>query len=98
MSVTKEDYLCLSAMLRARENRMLSDDRAERMVEAESFEDASRLLSECGYPDFAGMDAAGIDRAPSTEHSCSGKRKGSRPRRSMWMRSESGMTITTPRP
>ena len=36
MSVTKEDYLCLSAMLRARENRMLSDDRAERMVEAES--------------------------------------------------------------
>ena len=67
MSVTKEDYLCLSAMLRARENRMLSDDRAERMVEAENFEDAARLLSECGYPDFSGMDAAGIDRALS-EH------------------------------
>ena len=67
MSVTKEDYLCLSAMLRARENRMLSDDRAERMVEAESFEDAARLLSECGYPDFSGKDAAGIDKALS-EH------------------------------
>ncbi|MBR0352425.1 MAG: V-type ATPase subunit [Oscillospiraceae bacterium] len=65
MSVTKEDYLCLSAMLRARENRMLSDDRAERMVEAESIEDAARLLTECGYPDFSGMDAAGIDSALS---------------------------------
>ena len=67
MSVTKEDYLCLSAILRAREPKMLSDDRAERMVEAEGFEEAARLLSECGYPDFTGMNAAGIDRALS-EH------------------------------
>ena len=67
MSVTKEDYLCLSAMLRAREPKMLSDDRAERMVEAEGFEEAARLLSECGYPDFTGMNASEIDHALS-EH------------------------------
>lgn len=67
MSVTKEDYLCLSAMLRAREPKMLSDDRAERMVEAEGIEEAARLLSECGYPDFSGMSASGIDHALS-EH------------------------------
>ncbi|MBQ6372564.1 MAG: V-type ATPase subunit [Oscillospiraceae bacterium] len=65
MSVTKEDYLCLSAMLRAREPRMISDDRAERMVEAEGFEEAARLLAECGYPDFTGMNAAEMDHALS---------------------------------
>ena len=54
-------------MLRAREPKMLSDDRAERMVEAETVEDAARLLSECGYPDFSGMNAAEMDKALS-EH------------------------------
>ncbi len=67
MSVTKEDYLCLSAMLRAREPKMLSDDRAERMVETEGFEEAARLLTECGFPDFSGMNASQIDSALS-EH------------------------------
>lgn len=67
MSIRKEDYLCLSAMLRAREPKMLSDEKAERMVEAEAFEEAARLLSECGYPDFTGMNAAEIDKALS-EH------------------------------
>ena len=67
MSVKKEEYLCLSAMLRARENRLLSNDRAARMIEAESFEDAARLLAECGYPDLTGMKAEQIDRVLS-EH------------------------------
>ena len=62
MSVKKEAYLCLSAMLRARENRLLSGDRAVRMIEADSFDDAARLLSECGYPDFSGSRTQEIDR------------------------------------
>ena len=34
MSIKKEAYLCLSAMLRAREPRLLNNDRAQRMLEA----------------------------------------------------------------
>ena len=41
MSNKNEAYLCLSAMLRAREPRLLNDDRAQRMLEAPSFEAVS---------------------------------------------------------
>ena len=36
MSTKKEAYLCLSAMLRAREPKLLNNDRAERMLDAAS--------------------------------------------------------------
>ena len=35
-------------MLRARENKMLTRDKAERMLDAGSFEEAAKLLSDCG--------------------------------------------------
>ena len=63
--MNKEAYLCLSAMLRAREGKMLTADRAARMLEAQAFEDCAKLLGDCGYEDMGGLNAAGIDAALS---------------------------------
>ena len=57
MSNKKEAYLCISAMLRAREPRLLTNEKAERMLDAASFEDAAKLLTDSGYPDMSQMDA-----------------------------------------
>ena len=63
--MNKEAYLCLSAMLRAREPRMLTADRAARMLEASGFEESAKLLGDCGYEDLGGLSAAGVDAALS---------------------------------
>ncbi len=55
------DFLFLSALLGAREARMLTEDRAERMLEAASFEEAAKLLTDCGYEDMSAMEAPEID-------------------------------------
>ncbi|MDD6023190.1 MAG: V-type ATPase subunit [Oscillospiraceae bacterium] len=50
MSKLKDtDFLYISTNLRARENRMLTRERMERMLEARTDEDAAKVLSECGY-------------------------------------------------
>ncbi|MBQ7491458.1 MAG: V-type ATPase subunit [Clostridia bacterium] len=61
MSYRKEDYICVSAMLRGRELKMLDNSRAERMLEAASFEDAAKVLADCGYPDLSQLRASEID-------------------------------------
>lgn len=61
MSIKKEAYLCLSAMLRAREPRLLSLERAERMLEAASFEECAKQLGDCGYADMSQMNAKEIE-------------------------------------
>ena len=63
--MNKEAYLCLSAMLRAREGKMLTADRAGRMLEAQNFEECAKLLGDCGYEDMTGMSAGEIDAALS---------------------------------
>ena len=60
--VKNTDYLCLSAMLRAREARMLGRDKLERLL-TESYADAARALTDCGYEDMAEMDTRGINEA-----------------------------------
>ena len=54
-------------MLRAREPKMLTYDRAVAMTEASGLEEAAKQISEFGYPDMAQMDAAGIEQTLS-EH------------------------------
>lgn len=61
MANKKEAYLYLSAALRAREPKLLSNDRAERMLDAASFEEAAKMLTDCGYDDMSGMNAGEID-------------------------------------
>jgi V/A-type H+-transporting ATPase subunit C len=59
--VTDKDYLYLSSLLRTREAQMLTRDIAERMIDAPGFDEAAKLLSECGYPAMAGNTAAGVE-------------------------------------
>lgn len=48
-------------MLRAREPRLLSNEKAERMLDAAAFEDAAKLLTDCGYPDMSTMSVGEIE-------------------------------------
>lgn len=59
------DFLYVTALLRAREAKMLSPERISRMLETESFEDAAKMAEECAYPDMSDMDVFEVDRALS---------------------------------
>ena len=48
-------------MLRAREVGMLGGDRINRMLDAYGFDDAAKLLLDCGYPDMSEMSTTQID-------------------------------------
>ncbi len=61
----RENYLFLSAFLRAKEAKMLNTEKAERLLGAQSFDEAAKMLSESGYDDFSGMNAAELDKALS---------------------------------
>ena len=54
-------FICLSAILRAKEAKMLSGAKLERMLAEPSFADACRIATESGYEDMSGMDVAGIN-------------------------------------
>ena len=62
MSNKKEAYLCVSAMLRAREPKLLNNEKAERMLDAASYEDAAKILTDCGYPDMSQMGADEVEQ------------------------------------
>ena len=55
------DYLFLSTMLRAREPRMLTREKAMRMLDASGFEEAAKQLVDCDYPDMSAMTAGEIE-------------------------------------
>lgn len=63
MAKRQEDYLTLSAILRAREPRMLNREKAMRMLEAPTFEDAAKSLTDCGYEDMSQMNAREIEES-----------------------------------
>ena len=65
MSAKKEDYLYLSSLLRAREPRMLSREKAERMLDVPGFEDCAKLLADSGYEDMSQMNMKQIEDALS---------------------------------
>lgn len=65
--VKDTSYLFLTAVLRARESKMLSADKAERMLEAPSFEEAAKILEECGYEDMSGMKATEVEESLSRQ-------------------------------
>lgn len=44
-------------MLAARETKMLSAERMERMIDAPTNEEAAKILEECGYGDLSGLSA-----------------------------------------
>ena len=50
------DYLAISARIRAMENRLLTRDRMDRIIDARDDAEARKVLAECGYPDVPGAD------------------------------------------
>lgn len=61
----KEAYLYISAVLRAREPKMLSREKAERLLDAPSFAECAKALADSGYEDMSRMSAGEIDAALS---------------------------------
>lgn len=54
--VNNNDYLFLSAFIRAREAKMPAQETFERMLDAPDFAECARICTEFGYPDMSGMD------------------------------------------
>lgn len=59
----RADYVFLSAMIRAREARMLTDERLQRALNSADAADCAKIFEDCGYPDMSGMTDAEIDAA-----------------------------------
>ena len=57
------EYLFLSAYIRARENSLLGARRLEQMVDAADFDEAARVLTECGFPDLSGAGDRQLEEA-----------------------------------
>lgn len=63
MSKRKDtDYLALSARIHAMENRLLTEERMERMIDAKDTEDAAKVLAECGYGALSALTGDGVEQ------------------------------------
>ena len=63
------DYITLSAMLRAREAKLLTRDQLERMLAENSFPEVCRIATDAGYSDMSELDAGGINAALGQRYS-----------------------------
>lgn len=62
MAKTKDtDYLAISARIRVLENRLLTRERLEQLVEAREDAEAARLLADCGYAEPAALTPGGVE-------------------------------------
>lgn len=62
MSRNKDtDYLALSARIRAMENRLLTRERMERMIDAKDHAEAAKVLSECGYGELSEVSGSALE-------------------------------------
>ncbi len=59
------DYLAISARVRAMETTLLTAERMERLLEARSDEEVSKLLQDCGYPELDAARPEAMDAALS---------------------------------
>lgn len=55
------DYLALSAWIHVLENRLLTRERRERLLDARETGDMARVLTECGYGELTDFSPAGLD-------------------------------------
>ena len=55
------EYLSISARVRAMENKLLTRERMERMVDARTDEDAAKVLLECGYGELSAFTPRAVD-------------------------------------
>ena len=60
--ITDYSYLFLASALSAKQPDMLTAERMERMLNASSFDEAAKLLVDCGYADMSGMNARELEK------------------------------------
>lgn len=65
--IVDTDYLYVTARIRSLECKLLNRERMERMLEANSDEEAAKVLLECGYPDAPGPSSEELEKALMTE-------------------------------
>ena len=63
------DYLTISARIRAMENRLVTRERMERMLDARTDDEAAKVLAECGYGELSALTHAGLDEMLSNARS-----------------------------
>ena len=56
-------FLYVTALVREKENKLISAAQLDRMIRGESVEDAAKILEECGYGSVDVSDAVALDRA-----------------------------------
>lgn len=61
MTMKRENYLFISAFLRARESQMVSRTKAEQMLDAPTFDDCAKMLVESGYDDMSQLNLKQIE-------------------------------------
>ena len=54
------DYLAISARVRAMENRLLTRERMDRIIDARDEGEARKVLAECGYPEAPGASLESV--------------------------------------
>lgn len=59
------DYLTISARIHAMENRLLNQERMDRMIEAKDVGDAAKVLTECGYEEMGQVTGESIEETLS---------------------------------
>ena len=57
----ENDFLSISARIRVLENRLLTAERMERMIDAKDVNDAAKVLGECGYPELSEVTNSALD-------------------------------------
>lgn len=61
------DYLFISTRIRSLERNLLTRERMERMLEASTYEDAAKVLLECGYGELSGTSAVSLEENLANE-------------------------------
>lgn len=60
--ITDYSYLFLASTLGAKQPNALTAERMERMLGAPGFDEAAKLLTDCGYADMSGMNVREIEK------------------------------------
>jgi len=60
--ITDYSYLFLASALGAKQPKTLTMERMERMLGAPSFDEAAKLLADCGYTDMSGMRVGDVEK------------------------------------
>ena len=72
----ENDFLSISARIRVLENRLLTAERMERMIDAKDAGDAAKVLGECGYPELGEVTNSALDAMLAQAQALAGRLKG----------------------